>query len=451
VVTAAEVQSQGVEQTSSAVLEINASIRGVGESVDRLSLSASGSSSSILEMAASIEEVALNVETLSRTVEEVGSSILQMTASIKQVGGSAATLMDASTTTASSIEEMDSAIKEVERNAIETVAIADEVRRDAESGRNAVEATIVGMNEIRESSRVTATVIETLSTRVGDIGTILSVIDEVAEQTNLLALNAAIIAAQAGEHGKGFAVVADEIKDLAERTSSSTREITEVIRGVQDETQRAVEVIDQTEQRIAKGELLTNKAGEALNKIVAGISRSNSQMGVIARATSEQSRGSQMIRDAMLRVSEMVAQIATATREQGRSSDQIMGAAEKMKRLTAQVRSSTREQSNAGKFIARSTEDITSMIQEIKSACDEQTHGSDQIVSAVEHMQRSANLNLKATQVLRESLGVLSRHTTALQQEMGGFRVSASASSGGTHHPNRMPQQAPLVLETAAR
>ena len=153
---------------------------------------------------------------------------------------------------------------------MDTAAISEGVRKDAEMGKEAVEATITGIHEIRRSSRITYEVINTLSERAADIGTILSVIDEVAEQTNLLALNAAIIAAQAGEHGKGFAVVADEIKELAERTSSSTREIAQVIKGVQDETQRAVEAINQAEKSIADGELLSQKSGEALTKIVTG-------------------------------------------------------------------------------------------------------------------------------------------------------------------------------------
>jgi methyl-accepting chemotaxis protein len=423
VVNGAQLQAEGISTTSSAMSQINASIKGVAQGVDSLSLSATESSSSILEMAASVEEVAQNVENLALSVDEVSSSITEMAASIKQVGNSVINLMDTSTSTASSVMEMDSSIKQVESNVVETAAISEEVRKDAEMGKKSVEATIAGISEIKRASGITYEVITTLSGRANDIGTILSVIDEVAEQTNLLALNAAIIAAQAGEHGKGFAVVADEIKELAERTSSSTREIALVIRGVQEETQRAVEAINLAEKSIAEGEMLSQKSGEALNKIVGGVEKSTERMGEIARATVEQARGSVMIRDAMERVSEMVAQIAKATHEQGQGSELITTAVQRMKDLTAQVRASTREQSKVGSFIARSTEDITEMIQKIKSACDEQSRGSEQIVIAVEDIQQSTNINLEAIDILNNALESLIHQKEILNKEMSVFKV----------------------------
>jgi methyl-accepting chemotaxis protein len=320
--------------------------------------------------------------------------------------------------------EMDGSIRQVEKNAMETAAISEEVRRDAEMGKETVVATIKGIREIKRSSGITYEVINTLSERAGDIGAILSVIDEVAEQTNLLALNAAIIAAQAGERGKGFAVVADEIKELAERTSISTREIAQVIKGVQDETRRAVEAISQAEKSIADGELLSQKSGEALNKIVSGVEKAAEQMEEIARATVEQAKGSQMIRDAIERVLEMVGQIATGTREQGMGGELIMAAVEKMKELTAQVRVSTREQSKVGNFIAKSTENITGMIQQIKRACDEQGRGSEHIIIAVEDIRHSTNINLEATKVMNNEVMSLFRHIEIMQRDMGFFRHS---------------------------
>src|SRR6266511_2802930 len=131
-------------------------------------------------MTAGIEEVALNVDTLSHSVEEVSSSIIEMAASIKQIGFSIQNLMEASTTTASSVSEMDSSIRQVETNARDTATISEEVLKDAEMGKQAVDAAITGMAEIQRSSQITFEVIETLSERAEDIGTILQVIDEVA-------------------------------------------------------------------------------------------------------------------------------------------------------------------------------------------------------------------------------------------------------------------------------
>ncbi len=422
-VNAAEVQADGVLQTSSAVLEINSSINGVAQAMDSLSLSASESSSSTMELVASIEEVALNVETLSKSVEEVSSSITEMTASIRQIDSSIASLVEASMTTATSVITMDSSIKQIEQNAAANARISSEVLKDAEIGKASVDATIAGINEIKRSSVITSEVVNSLSEKATDIGVILSVIDEVAEQTNLLALNAAIIAAQAGEHGKSFGVVAEEIKDLAERTSGSTREISQVIDGIQQEVRRAVESINQAKGSIAEGEKLSQKSGEVLNKIVEGITVASTQMDEIARASENQANESQLIRRAMDRVAEMINQIARATSEQGRGSDLIMTAVEKMKELNAQVRNSTREQTKVGNFIGKSTENITSMIRKIKLACDEQNRGSGLIVHAVSGIQQSTEINLEANKMTEEAVKRLTHQTELIQSALHNFTI----------------------------
>ncbi|HEX8960006.1 MAG TPA: methyl-accepting chemotaxis protein [Geobacteraceae bacterium] len=448
VVEAAHVQALGLNTTSSAVMQINVTLKGVATDVDTLSVHADESSSSMLEMAASIEEVAGNVETLAQSVDEVSSSIVEMANSIKEVGDSVLTLMDASAVTATSVMQMDGSIKQVGQNAMETAVLSKGVQTDAETGKQAVEATIAGIHEIKSASRITFEVVENLSSRAGDIGAILSVIDEVAEQTNLLALNAAIIAAQAGEHGKGFAVVAEEIKDLAERTTNSTREIAAVIKGVQDETGRAVRAIKKAEASIAEGEQLSHRSGDALAKIVAGAQQSTDRVDQIARAAAEQARGSQMIRDSMERISSMVSQIARATHEQRQGSELIMTAAEKMKGLTGQVLLSTREQSKVGNFVAKSTENITEMIQQIRRACGEQSRGSEQIVAAVEEIQMSSSVNVDVANVMETAVSRLSGQVALLHSELGNFVVDAQAEEEKVSSP--VFNAASLLAQTQA-
>jgi methyl-accepting chemotaxis protein len=422
-VSAARLQEVAVEETSRSVGHINTSVHEVSERVDKLAASASETSASILQMASSVEEVAISADKLGDSVDEVSSSIIEITASIKEIGTSIINLLDASSTTASSIAEMDATIKQVEKNAMETSAITEGVKKDAETGKIAVEEAIAGMQAIRNSSRITAEVIENLSLRANDIGTILSVIDEVAEQTSLLALNAAIIAAQAGEHGKGFAVVADEIRELADRTSSSTREIATVINGVQEETRRAVNAINLAEASITEGERRSHHSGVALEKIVSGVQRASIQVREIARATVEQAHGSHSIKEAMESVEEMVGHIAGSAREHSRGSELITIAVERMKDLTSHVRTSTREQSRTSSLIARATEDAATMIDQIRKASGSQAQSSAMISKAVVNIQTATASNSEAATVMESSISGLSRQIDLLEKEMSGFKI----------------------------
>jgi methyl-accepting chemotaxis protein len=420
--TAAGRQSEQVEKASAAMMSIRNLGEQVGDGMERLTESAADSTSSVLEMSANIEEVAQNTESLALSVEEVNSAIQEMAAAFKQISENILTLRESTDSTASSVAQMDASIDQVEENARNIRLITEEVRTDAERGQQSVEATIGGIEEIRRASKAAGEVILSLADKAVGIGRILSVIEEVTDQTSLLALNAAIIAAQAGDRGRSFAVVADEIRELAERTSLSTREIAEVIQAVQDDTRRAVETIQKADIRITEGENLSRQSGKALNKIVSGVAGAVRQMDQIAMATQEQAQGSRIIRSAMEKMAAMVDQTATAMVEQEKGSQAIRSAAEKMWEMTTHVKNSTREQSNAAKTIARSTEKIDEQVQRIMAACDQQGRQGEEVDRAVARIRDSAKDNLEFVQLLNQIVRGMSGQVKILQREMTMFK-----------------------------
>src|SRR5512138_151522 len=275
--------SARVVDTSSSMSEMIASLKGIADNVEVLAQSAEESSSSILEMAATNDEVAENIQALAASVEETTTALEQMTYSMKEVAKNIEELSATTEETSSSMNEMDVSISQVETNANETAKLSEQAQRDAEMGAEALSRTIGGIDKIKESSRQAANVIDALGKKIEAIGNILNVIDDVAEQTNLLALNAAILAAQSGEHGKGFAVVADEIKDLAERTGASTKEISELIRAVQDSSKMAMQAMDRGVRNVEEGVRLGQEAETALKKIQESSQKSTQMVKAIAR------------------------------------------------------------------------------------------------------------------------------------------------------------------------
>ncbi|MBX5481537.1 MAG: HAMP domain-containing protein [Myxococcaceae bacterium] len=412
-----------VEETSSSMVQMLASLRGIAENVEVLYASAEESSSSIMQMAATNDEVAENVQAMAASVEETTSAIEQMTFSIKEVARNIEELLASTEETSSSMSEMDISIGQVEMNANETAKLSETVSSDAATGVEALQKTLAGIDKIKESSRLASSAIESLGKRIQEIGNILNVIDDVAEQTNLLALNAAIIAAQAGEHGKGFAVVAEEIKDLAERTGASTKEIADLIRSVQDESKNAVAVMNQGVKNVEEGVRLGREAETALKKIYDSANKSTMMVKAIARATVEQARGSKQVTSAIQRIAETVQQISKATNEQARGSEQIMKGAEKMKMLTSHVQRSAQEQAHGSRQIIKSIENINEMVTHLNRAQKEQTKGSEQVLKAVEAIKSVTEHQSKSVRQLEEAIDSLQKQAEVLKSEVRRFRV----------------------------
>lgn len=422
-VSSAAVQSEGLKRTSAEIREINRSIADISGSVVTLSNLSSSNTSSMTDMSHSLASTTRHLESLVLSVEEVSSSIIEMATAVHQIEGNAVILATDTAKTAEMVSEMDYAINQIGVQAADTSRIAEAVRSDAEEGWKAVDATIAGINEIRSSSAITFDAIENLSKRVANIGTILSVIDEVAEQTNLLALNASIIAAQAGERGKSFSVVAGEIKNLAKRTGSNTREISEIILGVREETERAVKAITLSEKRISEGSSLSKRSGEALLKIVDSIKAASSQMMEINTTAANQAEAGKAMRLAMDRVAEMVEQIARATKEQSHGSELITSAVERMRELTREVMHSISAHQNSASQVVNANDGINIMVSEICDASVLQSASAERIGESLRDIEESTDVHVTSTLVIDEVLVKLARQIDVLQEEMGRFRV----------------------------
>lgn len=425
VTSGANLQSVSTEKTSSSLVEMNASLREVGEGIEVLSSASEATSSSILEMSAAISEVASNTADLTKSVEETSSAIIEMSASIKEVANHVVLLSTASGETASAISEINASVKEVEQNAKESAALAERVTGEAsEIGMMSVTKTIASMEKISETVKKTTDVIHQLGQRSDQIGKILTVIDEVTKQTNLLALNAAILAAQAGEQGKGFAVVADEIKNLAERTSVSTKEIAQLIGAVQSESRDAVESIQDGYLRAEEGMKMALEAGEALKKILESSTQSSNMARGIELATVEQVKGIRQVTESMRQITEMVEQISRATQEQSKGSEQIREAAERMRDLTRQVRLSTEEQAKGSKQITQAVEHVTDRVQHIASAVREQRKGSEVIMKSAEEIQLVSKDSASVAQQMSDIVGGLVTQAETLRAEVNRFKVA---------------------------
>ena len=181
-------------------------------------------------------------------------------------------------------------------------------------------------------------IVSNLSESIQKIGQITTVIREIADQTNLLALNAAIEAARAGEQGRGFAVVADEVRKLAERTSSSTSEISGVVKSIRDETEAAVESMGEVKQDLQISARLNDETDSALKQIVTAANQVTGLVGSIAASTREQTSATEDVARNMEEISGLTEEDTASMRQAGQAADDVSHIATELQQLVGKLR-----------------------------------------------------------------------------------------------------------------
>lgn len=263
-----------------------------------------------------ISEVSITANMLSTQAEELSSVAQETTQGVLQQQAQ-------TTAVASAVTEMSASSKEVADNTVIAKDSANQAQDEAVSGQQVVQESIEAINALSSDVSSTAEIIARLSKDSEKINGVLDVIEGIAEQTNLLALNAAIEAARAGDHGRGFAVVADEVRTLAHRTQTSTKEIQQVISGLQERTQSATLAMEESQAKAAVSTERAALAGEALQNItqeIQAIAHHNLQ---IADAMSQQEQTTEEINGSVVEIESHSEQTVNASNQTAESSREL--------------------------------------------------------------------------------------------------------------------------------
>jgi len=234
---------------------------------------------------------------------------------------------DAAAQVVTTINDMSSTVLQVSDNSNRAAEAARQAAETARQGGAIVDETLGKMRNIADSVRGTAQKMEELGKSSDQIGRIIEVIDEIADQTNLLALNAAIEAARAGEQGRGFAVVADEVRKLAERTTSATKQIAQMIKSVQDETKIAVTAMESGTKQVEEGVKSTVQAGDSLRQIIQMAEQVGEMITHIATAATEQSSASDQVHANMDQIAKLVKDSAAGAQQSAKACQDLSGLA----------------------------------------------------------------------------------------------------------------------------
>lgn len=293
------------------------------------------SNDEIGDMARGFNEMVANLRRISQQIKGMTSTLAssseELSATTNQLSDGAREQARQTDQAATAITEVAQTVMDVAQNASAASNSSKEASAIAGEGREKVENTVSGMHQISQTVREIAATIQELGKSSQEIGNIVRTINDIADQTNLLALNAAIEAARAGEQGRGFAVVADEVRKLAERTGKATREIGEMIRKIQGETDRSVESMNSGIAEVEKGVQLAEESKSAMERIVDASNRGSDMIQRIAAAAEQQSAASE-------EVSSNMESIANVTRNTESAAGQIQSASHDLSRIATELK-----------------------------------------------------------------------------------------------------------------
>lgn len=315
------------------------------------------------EMQSSISEVLLKNQDLANSALDSSSNLAviaqQSSAAMKQVAESVQVVSDGTASqkrtlgeTSTAMNEMAVGVNRIAEAASEVAFAAIRTSEQAILGDEQLTNSVEQIDSIRKTQQQSAEIVKRLEGQSVQISKIINVIMEVAAQTKLLALNANIEAARAGEHGRGFAVVAKEVGALAEQTTNSGMEISELLENILKIVHENVEAMDVMQLETHRGIQSIYQSKATIDRIINDVKLVSEQIQEVSATSEEMSAEMEEITASISEIASAsdrsaneAETMAAAAQQQLASAEQIQAAAQSMKDMSTQL------QSDLSKFI----------------------------------------------------------------------------------------------------
>lgn len=329
--TAEQLRVKNKDEIGSLTVSFNQMTDNLRELVQQISSSSEHVAMSSEELTASAGQSSQAAETITLTMQEVTARTEMQS---RSVGESVV-----------AINQMSSGVQQIASSAEVTSSLSVQAAQKALEGNKAIQSTVMQMDAIHQTMNHLAKTVTQMEEHSKEIEHIVEVISAISAQTNLLALNAAIEAARAGEQGRGFAVVADEVRKLAEQSTQSADQITQLVTTIRNHTHQVVESMEAGVKEVDEGIQVVHATGRLFEDIKQNINEVSGQVQEISAASE---------------------QISASTEQVVHAIEEIAEGSERVASETQNVSSSAEEQLASMEEIASSASSLTKMAEELQ-------------------------------------------------------------------------------------
>jgi len=263
-----------------------------------------------------VENLQDTAQQVKQAASEVNRSLGENESSIRELSEGAIAEAEEIQSTLSSISEINNSIQEVAQNAQQAADIADNAYNTAQEGNNTMDQTVANIQQLRSTVAETSKKMKQMGESAQKISQVVSLIDEISLKTSLLAINASVEANRAGEVGQGFTAVAEQVESLAEQSASAAQEISQIVTNIQNETQEAIEAMEQGTTEVVESTRSVEQTKEQLANVVEQSAVINNLMQSISQSTVSQAETSQQ-------VSQLMEQLAQSSQQRSETSKEV--------------------------------------------------------------------------------------------------------------------------------